>query len=243
MAWQRKIPFGYLIRGGVVQPHPQEADAVKYIFGQYRAGASLLAIAEDITRQGVRYHQHTAQWNKNMVKRILENVKYIGTEGWPRLVADEDFAAVHRQREQRNTYAPLAAQVQPICGKAVCAQCGGRMARGTRSHGRVHWKCQCGQSVSLSDEALAQLVDGRLRELAQSSHLLNTPEPQRAAPDMDAIRLQNELTQALNRGEAPDHIKPLALALAAQRYTASGVAAPSSKNTGSTTTSGSTVRW
>ena len=72
MAWQRKIPFGYMIRGGVVQPHPQEADAVRFIFGQYRAGASLLAIAEGMTRQGVRYHQHTADWNKNMVRWEIE---------------------------------------------------------------------------------------------------------------------------------------------------------------------------
>lgn len=156
-----------------------------------------------------------------MVKRILENAKYTGAEGWPRLVSDEDFAAVQRQRTQRNTYAPLAEQVQPLCGKIVCALCGAKMARGTRSHGRVHWKCQnpdCGQSISLSDEVLAQLVDRRLRELAQTPHLLTAPEPRRAAPDMDAIRLQNELTMAFNRDENPVYIKTLALTNAAQRY-------------------------
>ena len=222
MAWQRKIPFGYMIRSGVVQPHPQETDAVRYIFGQYLAGVSLLAIAEDMTRQDVRYHQHTADWNKNMVKRILENSKYIGVDGYPRLVPDEDFAAAQRQRRLRNIYAPLAAEIRPVCGRMVCAQCGGRMARGTRSRGRVQWKCQnpdCGQSVFLSDETLAELVNGRLRELAQSPHLLTAPEPQRTAPTMDAIRLQNELTMALNRGsEKPEYLKALALAVTAQRY-------------------------
>ena len=222
MAWQRKIPFGYMIRGGVVQPHPQEADTVRYIFGQYLAGASLLAIAEDMTRQGVRYHQHTAEWNKNMVKRILENAKYVGVDNYPRLMPDEDFAAAQHQRAERNTYAPLPTEIRPICGMVVCAQCGDKMARGTRSHGLVHWKCQnpdCGQSISLSDEALAELVDGRLRELAQSPHLLTAPEPQRAASTMDAIRLQNELTMALNRGsEKPEYLKTLALTVTAQRY-------------------------
>lgn len=222
MAWQRKIPFGYMIRDGVVQPHPQETDAVRYIFGQYLAGASLLTIAEDMTQQGVRYYQHTAEWNKNMVKRILENSKYIGVDGYPRLVPDEDFTAAQRQRKSRNIYAPLAAEIRPVCGMVVCAQCGGRMARGTRSRGRVQWKCQnpdCGQSVFLSDEALAELVNRRLRELAQSPHLLTAPEPKRAAPTMDAIRLQNELTTALNRGsEKPEYLKTLALAVTAQRY-------------------------
>ena len=127
MAWQRKIPFGYIIEGGVTQPHPQEANAVRYIFGQYLAGASLLAIAEDMTRQGPRYHQHTDVWNKNMVKRILENQKYIGAEGYPPLVSDEDFAAARCQRSDRNTYAPLSAEIRPILGKTVCARCGGRL--------------------------------------------------------------------------------------------------------------------
>lgn len=222
MAWQRKIPFGYEIRGGQIRHHPQEADAVRYIFGQYLAGASFLAIAQDMAGQGIRYHSHTAQWNKNMVKRILENTRYTGADNWPRLVSDEDYAAAQRQREGRNTYAPMAVEIRPIQGKAVCGLCGGRTVRGTRSHGLVHWKCQnpdCGQSISLSDEALAGLVDIRLRELAQALHLLTAPVPQRPGVDMDAVRLQNELTQALNRGsDSPEYISTLALAVTAQRY-------------------------
>ena len=222
MAWQRKIPFGYEVRGGLIQPHPQEADAVRYIFRQYQAGASLLAIAEDMTRQGIRYHQHTAAWNKNMVKRILENSKYIGADNWPRLVSDEDFTAAQRLRTERSTYAPLSTDIRPIQGKVVCGLCGGKMIRGNRSHGLVHWKCQnpgCGQSISLNDEALAGLVDGLLRELAQAPHLLIIPEPRQTGVDTEAVRLQNELTLALNRGdENPGYIKTPALAAAAQRY-------------------------
>ena len=220
MAWQRKIPFGYMIEGGVTQPHPREANAVRYIFGQYLAGASLLAIAEDMTRQGPRYHQHTDVWNKNMVKRILENQKYIGAEGYPPLVSDEDFAAARCQRSDRNTYAPLSAEIRPILGKTVCAQCGGRLARGTRSHSRLHWRCQdCGQGVALSDDALAEMVDRRLRELSLAPHLLTAPKPQQTEPNLEAVRLQNELTLALNRGtESPEYIKSLALTAAVQRY-------------------------
>ena len=158
MAWQRKIPFGYEIRGGQLRPHPQEGDAVRYIFGQYLAGASLLAIAEGMTGRGPRYHQHTPEWNKHMVKRVLENARYTGADGYPPLVSGEDFAAVQDQRGARNTYAPLPAETRPIQAKAVCGLCGAKLIRGHRTHGRVHWKCQnadCGQSVSLSDETLA----------------------------------------------------------------------------------------
>ena len=119
MAWQRKTPFGYLIRDGLIQPHPQEADAVRYIFGQYQAGASLLAIAENMTRQGIRYHQHTPTWNKHMVKRILENAKYVGAGGYPRLAPDEDFTAAQRLRTARSTYAPLSTEIWPIQGNST----------------------------------------------------------------------------------------------------------------------------
>ena len=221
MAWQRKIPFGYMIRNGLIQPHSQEADAVRYIFGKYLAGASLLTIAEDMARQGVRYHRHTAEWNKNMVKRILENTKYTGADNYPRVVADEDFAAVQRQRMERNTYAPLPAPIQPIKGKAVCGLCGAKLVRDNHSHG-LYWRCQdpdCGQVVTISDEALAGQVDERLRELAQAPHLLTAPEPRQTTVDMETVRLQNELTLALNRGsEKPEYLKTLALAVAAQRY-------------------------
>ena len=157
-----------------------------------------------------------------MVKRILENAKYIGADGYPQLVTAEEFAAVQRQRAERNTHAPLPTGIKPFSGKVACARCGGRMARGTRSHGRVGWRCQgsgCGQVVTISDEVFAKLINGRLQTLAQAPHLLTAPEIKRAELDMDTIRLQNELTQALNRGtESPEYIKTLALAVTAQRY-------------------------
>lgn len=157
-----------------------------------------------------------------ILKRILENTKYIGEANYPRLISDADFSAAQRQRTQRNTYVPLAAEIRSFQNKTVCARCGGRMARGTRSHSRVGWRCQdpnCGQMVTISDEALARLVDGRLRELVQIPHLLTAREYKQAELDIDTIRLQNELTLALNRGiESPEYIKTLALSVAAQRY-------------------------
>ena len=36
MAWQRKTPFGYMVRGGETVPCPTEADAVQNIFTRYR---------------------------------------------------------------------------------------------------------------------------------------------------------------------------------------------------------------
>lgn len=94
MAWQRKIPFGYQVQNGRINCHPEEAELVRAIFSRYLLGGSYSQIADEMARQGVRYHQHTAQWNKHMVKRILENERYLGMDGYPQLVTDEEFLAV-----------------------------------------------------------------------------------------------------------------------------------------------------
>lgn len=56
-------------------------------------------------------------------------------------------------------------------------------------------------------------------KLSQAPHLLTAPEPQQTEPNLEAVRLQNELTLALNRGsESPEYIKSLVLTAAVQRY-------------------------
>ena len=69
MAWQRKIPFGYTMKKGEIQCSPTESAAVKEIFRLYADGMAYSKIAAEMMRRGLRYHSHTAEWNKHMVKR------------------------------------------------------------------------------------------------------------------------------------------------------------------------------
>lgn len=220
MAWQRKTPFGYMVQGGETVLCPAEADAVQSIFTRYLAGASYGRIADEMSKGNVPYHQHTRQWNKHMVKRILENGKYLGTGGYPRLVSDEDFLAVQLQREDKTDYAPCPAGLRPIREKAVCAVCGSRITRDTKSHGRPRWVCpDCGAIVRISDEAVQRLVSQRLRQLADAPDLLTPPPTPEAVPSLDALRIQNELNLCFNRSDInPDYMKTLIFAAAAEQY-------------------------
>ena len=220
MAWQRKTPFGYMVQGGETVLCPVEADAVQSIFTRYLAGASYSRIAEEMSRGNIPYHQHTRQWNKHMVKRILENGKYLGTGGYPRLVSDEDFLAVQLQREDKTDYAPCPAGLRPIREKAVCAVCGSKITRDTKSHGRPRWVCpDCGAIVRISDEAVQRLVSQRLRQLVDAPDLLTPPPTPEAVPSLDALRIQNELNLCFNRSDInPDYMKTLIFAAAAEQY-------------------------
>lgn len=220
MAWQRKTPFGYMIQNGEIICHPQESSAVRDIFARYLLGESYSQIAGEMERLGIRYHQHTPQWNKHMVKRILENERYLGAGGYPRLVEDRDFLTVRLRRESQTTYTPCPPALAPIREKAVCAVCGAGMKRDTKRHGHPRWHCQnpgCGHSLYMDDELLVKQVEERVRRLAQMP--LRFKAPTAAAPSMDSVRIENELKLCFNRAELnPDYIKTLIFAAAAERY-------------------------
>lgn len=225
MAWQRKIPFGYKIECGQAEFHPVEADAVRDIFRQYLSGLSYSQIAREMEHRGIKYHQHTEQWNKHMVKRILDNQTYLGGGQYPRLIDSGDFLAVRFQRDGKVPGAPRPNEIDPIRRKAVCALCGARMRRDTRTHGRPRWHCEnpeCGQTIPMEDSAVLVSLRERLVKLAQEPCLLTPPKMTvDDALSVDSIRIENELNLAFNRGsESAELIRMLIFASAAEAYAA-----------------------
>ena len=225
MAWQRKIPFGYAIRNGKEEIHPTESQAVRDIFRAYLSGHSYSQIAREMEQKGIKYHQHTDQWNKHMVKRILENETYLGGRAYPRLIDSGDFLAVRLKCSDKTIGEARPREIDAIREKAVCASCGARMARDTRYKGQPTWRCQngeCGQIVRMEDGVALKTLDRRLRELATLPHLLTLPKAKAdSTPSMDAVRIQRELDHAMNRGsESRELARILIFAAAAEAYEA-----------------------
>lgn len=90
MLKNRVIPFGYCMKNGEITTEPKEVYAVATIFSEYLNGKSLLQIAKLMESEKIRYNSDSDHWNKNMVKRIIENEKYLGTDKYPQLI-DEDI--------------------------------------------------------------------------------------------------------------------------------------------------------
>lgn len=63
MKKSRTIPFGYMMQNGVIQPESTESKAVQDIFNAYLNGSSLLAIANQMSSQGVSYNGVSSAWN------------------------------------------------------------------------------------------------------------------------------------------------------------------------------------
>ena len=222
MAWQRTIPFGYRMEQAELICEKTEAETVKRIFSMYLAGHSLKRIAETMMEQRVQYHKDKPSWNKSMVKRILDNEKYLGGGGYPRIICDEDFLAAQQFKEDNNRYTPSLAQIVPIKEKLVCSACGARMTRLSPGKSIVKWKCRnpsCQCSVRLSDDELIVKLDDCFHVIMQKPELLEKCVASAPPVQSDAMRLENELAVAFNRGvENAEYMKTLIFAVAAEKY-------------------------
>ena len=87
-----------------------EVEAVRKIFADYIGGKSLKTIAAEMQ---IPYNTGKAVWNKNMVCRVIENTKYIGEDGFPKIISDEDFIRTAEIKSERNTYRKPALQDEP----------------------------------------------------------------------------------------------------------------------------------
>lgn len=118
MATNRKQPFGYRIVCGEIVPHESEAATVQWIFATYLAGASYSALVGALQERGVPYDAQKP-WNKNMVARILEDGRYIGTDEFPPILKREQFEAsqvVKQKRVPPHYQTPAQKELRRLCG-------------------------------------------------------------------------------------------------------------------------------
>ena len=98
MLKNRNVPFGYCITNGEYAVNDTEAEAIRQIFAQYIRGDSLKTIAAQMT---VPYNANKPIWNKNMVSRVIENRRYLGENGYPAIISQEDFDTANQIKATR----------------------------------------------------------------------------------------------------------------------------------------------
>lgn len=82
-----------------LEPHPETAPVVQRIFAEYVAGTGYFAIAEGLTRDGIKSpsahdprrnaHRCGVAWAKSAVRAILVNPRYTGRQVWNKQRKDE----------------------------------------------------------------------------------------------------------------------------------------------------------
>lgn len=102
----RKLLYGYYIEQGEFHLHPEEASVVQRVMDLYLEGLSYLKISDILNSEDIPFSQDAPIWNKHKVKRLLENPRYTGANGYPAIIGPDVFQAVQRRIREKTVKYP-----------------------------------------------------------------------------------------------------------------------------------------
>lgn len=155
MIKNRTIPYGYYKDMGKIQISDEESTIIKEIYSCYASGNSYKKIAEMLTLRGVKYMENKPEWNKNMVARILQNEKYLGTEEYPQIIETHlRNQSASAQKTYTHTQSEVIKAIKPYL---ICEQCGAKLKRKHTTNSSIRWYCEDDPthiSAKLSDDEI-----------------------------------------------------------------------------------------
>lgn len=203
MKKNRTIPFGYVMCKGEIMPDPVGSQAVREIFTAYLKGSSLSEIAGHMSILKISYNGFTFDWNKNMIKRILENEKYLGSGEYDALIDKNVFiGANNKKKTKATTLNEIPKELQGIRSLTYCAECSHKLSRQGGNRHSKRWDClnpECSKfGYRLTDNMIIGTVLNTLNSAIANSDLLDTEnEVSTYNPSLDVKRQQNEINRLL----------------------------------------------
>ncbi len=225
MPKNRTIPFGYCMKNGEITTEPKEVYAVVTIFDEYLEGRSLSEIAKLMQTEKIRYNAVSDKWNKNMVKRIIENDKYLGNDTYPQLITEDIFKRANEKRVKKSTTINLISDdLQKIRNRTYCTECGHRLSRIGGNSKYEHWDCRNPDCYKFEYRLTDQMIIGAVLNvlnsaIANPSLLELGGEISTYSPTADVIRQQNEINQMTDSSQIDfDRVKAEIFKLAEMKY-------------------------
>jgi hypothetical protein len=171
----RTVPYGYKVENGVTVIHAFECSIVQEIFESYLNGLSLKSIAEQLTRREIYFSDGKKVWNKNNIKRILEDIRYLGKAAYPQIIKEDSFSAAKTLKDDKNEHFNITGSMdafRPPC-PVICKKCGTLMIRGhdKRHEVREHWRCgnpECNVKVSIEDHDFETRLKNILNDIIRN---------------------------------------------------------------------------
>ena len=221
MKKNRTIPFGYEMKNGGIQPNLIESKAVQTIFERYLQGASLAEIAQHMSESSIPYHETCLTWNKNMVKRILENARYTGSDNFYPLISEEIYTSANEKKQRKCVnLQPVSAEIAALKAMCVCAECGGKISRITGKYEK--WDCrnpQCSRfDYRMTDQMLIAAVLQIWNTVQANVDMLEvTTDSETYCPTPEIQTQENEVYRLLDLGD-PESAKAEIFRLASMKY-------------------------
>ena len=202
----RMTTYGYGYIDGKLSVIESEAEIVRRVFKEYCNGAILSEIGQSLTREGVEYYMGCTQWNKNRIKRVIENEKYIGADGYPQIVDEDEFVYANKLKDNRGRPQAIrhSSEVETARDIVYCGQCGRIMGRRSKWRSREKWLCPngCKQDIYIADSEIFGGLQYVFNKVNAHPELLNGEETDDCYNQtMDVLRLNNDIHRLLDSKE------------------------------------------
>ena len=189
---------------GEIIAEPTVNQAVKDIFKLYLDGKSMSEIARQMSISQISYNGITFDWNKNMVKRILENEKYLGKDGYPVLIDSETFYRANARKKSKATSVnEIREELKIIRNLSYCTECGHRLSRFGGNTQTDKWDCrnpECSRfNYRLTDNMIKDILLHILNAVIANPDLLDTDsEISGYTPNIKVKCQQNEINRLMD---------------------------------------------
>ena len=210
---------------GEIIAEPTENQAVKDIFKLYLDGKSMSEIARQMSICQISYNGITFDWNKNMVKRILENEKYLGKDGYPVLIDNETFNHANARKKSKATSVnEISEELKIIRSLTYCKECGHRLSRIGGNTQTDKWDCrnpECSRfNYRLTDNMIKDILLHILNSVIANPDLLDTDSEISAYTTNIKVKCQqNEINRLMDNPEIDsEKVKTEILRLAELKY-------------------------
>ena len=196
----RYLPFGYIITDGEICINELEAELIRAIFELYAKGKSYSEIADRCMLTGIRYNLDFDKWNKNMVKRIIENDKYTGKNGYLKIIDEKLYNKANKTRLSKNVkQEPEKSELDKFIRlHSECPDCNSPLKRQHQGHDEKTWTAyKCTNPIcpakSIKENRLYQLITEMTNLLIQNLELANEPTITEIPDDTLADDKANEI--------------------------------------------------
>lgn len=189
---------------GEIIAEPTVNQAVKDIFKLYLDGKSMSELARQMSISQISYNGITFDWNKNMVKRILENEKYLGKDGYPVLIDSETFYRANARKKSKATSVnEISEELKIIRNLSYCTECGHRLSRFGGNTQTDKWDCrnpECSRfNYRLTDNMIKDILLHILNAVIANPDLLDTDsEISGYTPNIKVKCQQNEINRLMD---------------------------------------------
>lgn len=198
----RTTLYGYQVKNGKTVIHNEESEVVKKVFSLYIEGETLGSIASMLTEEKVIYFQGEVKWNKNTIKRMIENEKYMGNEVYPMIVSPSVFNQAKAVKESKSCKQEAhTPEVEFLREITVCGECGSRYKRVNTWGTREKWMCSkgCKCSIYIDDSVLEKAVTDSFNKVIENPELLNVIANSQYTPTREVLKEENELIRLLEQ--------------------------------------------